>query len=1790
MVNNITVIGEDQPLVSTLQSPGDALIPQRSFLIGNSIRGTVESHTVTLDEDNVIELVFEDDTTWLCNTDTLAELFPEAPTLTRSGKETFVIPFTIKSETAERGIVSDIALKLLNVFTRKEVGNKIKSLAEDLENKQLETATGLFRIDQNFQLQKFAPEQTDKPWLLFLHGTASSTKGSFSKLAEDSKSGVWGFIKQNYGSNIIAYQHRTLTESPLKNVLELVKAIPQHATLDLISHSRGGLIGEILSRFCNCDERNSGFTEAEITLLKKENRTEEVALIADITTELRNKKILIRKFIRVACPAGGTTLASGRLDNFFNVAFNLVGIGAGVIANPVYVAFRNLLSAIISTKDDTEVLPGIEAMNPESPFIKVLNNPNNTIDADHPLIIISGNCKAKVNLRGLVVLASKLFYTRNNDLIVDTSSMYRGTRRKAAQPDAGMVPVQYFFYEGTDVDHFEYFRNASTSGALLLALQSENGKLVQGFQPWTSASAKELERNALLNLDGGQVFQDTVTGSRPIAVLLPGIMGSNLEDDSGRIWIEYYRMISGQLERIGINESGVKATSLVATSYAKIVRFLSARYDVVTFSFDWRVSLHASAKDFSDKIDKLLEYKQPVKVIAHSMGGVLFRDFMLTQTSTWDRLNESTGFQAVFLGSPLGGSFRIPAVLMGIDPIIRKLSMIDIVHTKPELVGIFSRFPGLLNLLPLTNDADNDFAQTSTWEKMRDALGDKGWPVPDKSDLDTFGKYRDNILSKLDNLDYSRISYVAGRDKATFCGYRIEQKRDGKELVFLSTAEGDQSVTWDSGIPRKMSGTNAVYFTNVSHGSLANDDSLFKGITEILEQGSTNLLGRNRPAERGEVRSFILSKEETFDLSPSGIEMTLLGIDGSEKLKTGELPINVTVSQGDLKYATYPVLAGHFAGDGILYAERAINGLLNDALEQRLQLGFYPGEIGTSEGFISSEPGGFKGAIIVGLGTPGTLTAFMLTRTVEQGVSRFLLNLNSKHSSKHYASQTQLNGITSLAIASGYGGLTIASSIRAIIQGVSNANDKIRTLFSDKARLMENIEFIEQYEDRALSCYHVLNRIQNEDNRPLNILVTKRINKLLGSKQRLASETGEEWWNRITVRFTPKDPDAADSMDTLHFSSSTGGAREEQRDLYTSIPVIEGLLKQISSSNRWTSALARTVFELLIPNDFKDQVKRQNNINWILDKRSAAYPWELLQDSAVNARPLCVNAGMIRQLTTQNYRLKINAVVKDTALVIADPDLQGFAPQLSGAEQEGVLVNQQLRDHAYDTTYLPGATAPEIVEALFKDDYKIIHLAGHGIFKEDAPGQSGMAIGKHIFLTPFEICQMSTTPELVFVNCCYLGQMNGVAEEYYQSRYKLAANIGTQLIENGVKAVVVAGWAVDDNAALDFTREFYQGMFAGDTFGEAIHHAREVIYQKYQTRNNTWGAYQCYGDPFYTLRPRADGAKTTTYSFIIAEEAEIELYNLRNELDMGNYSHLDLLNRVAAISKAVDDAGIRNAAITELEALIYADMYEFDLAILKFENLTQIENASFTFSAMEKYCNVRAKKCIIDFKANNARRKELQERMEEVIRDLEALIQLGSTAERYTMLGSTYKRKALLSTTSQKMKAYQQAAAYFYMADGLKNNTYKAYTLTNWLVLTSLMVLLNDKKWGDTVTSGNASYILPDSALTGINKLLDLKTTLMTGTTANMDYWQLLEIATIELGLIILKYVAGTPAASWDDLLNAYKNTWNKAGSKGKRMGEIEYYDFLMDAVSPLQDTTLKEMLEKIKIQLEKMI
>jgi CHAT domain-containing protein len=1772
---------------ATINNEGGA--PVLVYEIAQQNRDENNLQQLQLSDDKTLEIAYSDGTRWICDAYTLHEIFPEAieNTNKRDGAaDSFHLPLQLDASGEERGLAGKIVMKLLKVFTKKAAQKGVSTLAENLEDKHLLLGIGdnpafstqwknamlgkgaaLLKIESNFSLSPKIAIDADKPVLLFIHGTNSDTIGAFSALAGTKQ---WQDICNSYGDNILAFQHRTLTHSPLTNIANLATLLPGKCTLHLVSHSRGGLVGDVLCRFViPAMDGNVGFGNQNIQLLTKEERVADLEQIKVIAGLQLHKNYRVEKFVRVASPGAGTVLASKRLDTIFNTLGNVLTL----VDNPFTEILAELTRAVVATKDDVSVLPGIEAMNPASPFIKVLNDQlaANAVPGNH-LMVIAANSKAGFSLGGLVIVLLRLFYQQRNDLVVNTDSMYLGVARSGN--------IQYFFDEHKTANHVSYFANGSTREALQLALQTPINTPIPGYKKVPQLQVQESDRG----LEYGELFPAAhpPSGKKPIVVLLPGIMGSNLYVNGKRRWINYWHFLTGGLASLHYeSSSNIAAESLVKTSYKKLHDRLEALYDVVVYPFDWRQPLTKTAELFNDKMEELMQYNQPIKIIGHSMGGVLVRDFIVQHHSTWQRLKDSKDFRLLFLGSPLGGSHRILTVLFGQDDIINKLNMIDRVHSKKELVEIFRRFPGILSLLPLSTDGSSNFADTAVWEKMRAAAGDVNWPIPDAKELLRFQQYRDKILAASPGIDYSRMVYLAGQDDSTPCDYYLDEIPPRKELVFLYTAQGDQSVTWASGIPQQLINGGQVYYAAVSHGALANEPDLFDAIEDLLETGKTTRLPIQPPAtaKRGATtasKPAVAKPVYDFDFSENGLLESLLGTRLKKTSKPSRLPIEVTVSNGDLAYASYPVLAGHFLNDGILYAEKAIDNNLGGRLTELHQLGTYPGNTGTHEVLIShSNTETFAGAIIAGLGEAGMLTGFALAKTVEQAVCRYLLQLGDKPVA------TKKVGISALLIGSGFGGLSADSSVRAIVEGINNANARVSQLFDKKVQQVQHIEFVELYRYRAVSCMNTLLNIVKNENTAYNVFCsTRRIKELLGLKKRMPIDAEADWWHRISVKyFAATENEGNESR--LVFSANTGLAREEEQVLYASTNLIDVFIQEISANNSWNGEAAKTLFELMIPNAFKDRLKQKGNICWVLDEDTAAYPWELLQDSVTETKPICINAGMIRQLATKEYRTTVKRMMQNKALIIADPLLKDFLNQLPGARQEGELVHQTLQARSFESKAIIAGEARAIATAMCSDSYKILHLAGHGLYNEKSLKQSGMVIGHNSFLSVASIEQMTVVPELVFINCCHLGKVNASLEKYYQDRYKLAATLGTQLIKMGAKAVIAAGWAVDDVAACEFAETFYQQMLSGCSFGLAVQRARTDIYEKYGNRSNTWGAYQCYGDPFYKLDLGMREPNASDNGYIVPEQAESSLENLLSKIETGRSTKRESIQELQWIKAAIDNEKFKQARLIELQARILLELREEAAALDCFRKLLEIPVAEFAFSSMELYCVARVRYCLCQyFFEKKISRTEAIAEVAAVIHQITTLKMVGKTTVRLNMLGSAYKRLAMLETQPKKAnEAIVQSAICYHEAFVLakqQGSDEAFYPAVNAIKMHQLIVY---KKINVTGVAGIdiAQFGNPKVALALVKQLQQV----LQKTDAKPDYWFMSSMAGLQLSSLLLDDKRNNTDAAWEQLTDTFANVWGKAGSdrkKATQYEEFQYYTNLLKSITGKYTPTLIDL------------
>lgn len=1781
---------------------------ERTILVGQSTRDAdARPVEIVVDDNQIYEYHFDDDTVWISDPGSIDEIFPGASERKRSlGEENVLqLPLSLPPGATSNRVLGGkkILLKILKVFVRKTGKKIIDTLvaekAKELEDKSLFEKQGILSVDPNFQFTKGTLPALGR-CLLFIHGTASSTKGSFGSISENpnrTPSAVWQSIHALYPGRVFAFEHRSLTLSPLENVLELVKELPEEVTLHLITQSRGGIVGDLLCRFVTASQTGAPpFNETEKEFLKNSECEADLRIIDSIIEAIASKRIRIEKYIRVGCPAGGTTLASKRLDTWLNVIFNIAGYAAGAVAGPAVAAFKELVLATVETKDDPDVLPGLAPQNPESAMCKTLNNPESDISIDIPLTIISGDNELTFKWRGLLNILSNLFFLAQNDFVVNTASMYKGPRRIPGR-------TVYFLDKGGDVTHFNYFKNTSTRVALSNALSS-TGTSTAGFAPLPDALTRGADlRNISISISKGAISSPTVSGKRPIAVMLPGIMGSNLSVGNHQIWIDFARFVKGELKSLDYNNQNNKnitADSVVGDSYRKLYKYLSTEYDVLIFPFDWRRDMQWNVSLLNDKLLELFTHGQAIKLVGHSMGGVLVRDFMALFPQTLEKLNQLPGFRILLLGSPLRGSFRIASVLFGEDELIKQLALIDFKNTKKQLLETFVKFPGILGLLPHDSDSGNDFGQTVTWESMRKAHGDEKWPIPDEQSLELFAAHRDTIVAASSALDYSKVSYIAGlagKNKGTVSGYNIEPRstlsKKKLKLRFEETDRGDGSVTWDSGIPARLIQNKSVFYSTVTHGELANDESLFLAISEILKSGDTALLPKQEPvlisrsldeeAPPG-TRSLVTYE---IDQTRDGLMSSLLGLNKpTDRPVSSKLPLRVSVTHGDLRYANNPILIGHFQEDGIWSAERAADRHLNFELSRRKWLGLYPGPVGSTLQVVPDGEAIFKGVIILGLGLLGEHNERVLQTAIEQGVKQYLVSLimagekpQHDEASENAPDENEPNeeapenvSLSSLLIGSGYGGLSLDRSLTAILTGIQNANTDIKSSYPTNYKNVTEVEFLELFQDQALAAARTLRIMERqEENRTLFVRTERKIRETMGRQQRINTGYTPTWWSRITVRrYNDNDNVSAVNKSGLYFGISTDAARVEERSLLTAGTEILSMLKEASEDHQWSPEVAKTLFELLIPNDFKTLVKKQGNIIWQLDEHTANFPWELLQDNLESGKPLSVNSGMIRQLSSQNFRLQVKMATGNNALMIADPDLKGKYYQLPNAATEGSSVGQLLTTRGFNVIRDINGNSDSILRKLYVRPYKILHLAAHGVFEYGESKSTGMLIGPDSFLTPAHINQMSETPELVFVNCCYLGKTDGKAEEFSQNRHRLAANIGTQLISNGVKAVVVAGWAVDDQAALIFADRFYEAMLAGDYFGTAVWKARRLIYDRFGNQGNTWGAYQCYGDPSYKLEIREAGTGSVTEipEFETDGVLLMELTNLLNELDLGQDTR-HTLESASNIETTLSESQRNNGQIVELFAQIYASLGDLKNAIRHYESLKLLSDAKYTVRSLEQLCNLKVKLWIQEWRANPGTASEAATKINNIIAELNYYQNIGATAERFNILGSSYKRLALLSTNEQQKEEYYQLAADQYQeAYKLIAPADKFYPLANSLLIKYVLSKrLSSKK--------KPNFKTEIEELERAYKIKNSKN-------ANKDdYWS--QVALCELPLYL--WLVDDQESDTKKLLNHARELRKHSGHRGNWTAISEQINFLQDLFEILPDsyTKKKEKLDLIR-------
>lgn len=1440
-----------------------------------------------------------------------------------------------------------------------------------------------------------------KPALVLIHGTGSYTLGAFSDLRADEA--TWIRLNQRFPGGIFGFEHRTFSESPAENALALLDALPRGARISLLTHSRGGLVGDLLCLGQVKDEAIDAYRidtrDADDPEGLEREAREERERLRGIHARLSgdNPHITVERYARVACPARGTRFLSDNLDAALSDFLNLLQWGGGALVGATAAALggpvagerfgkgassclgviKRLALEIAGRRIDPRLVPGIAAMRTDSPLAAFLAHPETRRRDGIRMAVIAGDTEFEgfglSDLRRRVANLFcdwRLFDRNDNDLVVDTDSMYAGLGFREG--------ARYLYDQDDSVTHFRYFRNPSSRDALGAWLVEEEPERLAQFLPLTTGGKLSWK-----DREARQIQRGAEQGPRPVAILIPGIMGSHIEIDrrdpdkagtGNRVWFDPASLFLGRLKDIGDPDAeNVAVEDLFEMFYGDLADHLAQTHAVIRCPYDWRQPLDKCTEALKEKIEAAARTHpgQPIRLLAHSMGGLVARALMHYHGDAWKTVTDSGG-RLVMLGTPNNGAHLMVHTLLGKSGSMRKLEMLDSAHGMQDILDIVAGFPGALALLPRPGFADTgpapgvitsaEYYQAQTWRGLRQNNSDRWYGEgiggePKQGPLEQAEKIWQAIWQSLPS-DLAnppgRVAYVHGQSDKTPCG--VQRGADGR-LKLLFTPHGDGSVTWQSG---RIEGLDEhSWYMPVEHADLTGEEDYFPAIVELMEKGTTDKLGR-LPRARGDgAEAFTLEAEPPALANEEELARAFMG-SGAKRRKSarGRRALRVSARAGDVRFLGQPVLCGHYIGDAISGAEGALDELLRGALSERERMGVYAGELGTSA-IVLRPPSGeerargsLAGAVIVGLGRfTGQLSARQVAETVRAAVMRFLLQLRD---TMGYTPETPVQLHSVLIGWGSTSSISVAESVAAITRGVLEANRQFGDATGkalERSLAVTELCFIELYRDAAISAaWAVLElpeRMSGELKRlGMRIEAASSLATGEGALERLnvASDLGH--WSRLIIsdadapdiecpaecyevrRVSPIPPDiqrrlckqarceedaqdevegnaaeiarpgaaatgkadaenpcAASNIETRHYPRRLKYLFLSQRARAETVwqrrqpGLVEEIIRAQRHNPAYDAKLGHTLFQLMVPLDFKAAARDQSRLLLVLDGYTANLPWELMQ---ADGEPLALRIPMVRQLTTARYRPAVRTANINSACIIVNPSTYGFCKRFPGAKQElddlpgsvreGDAIAASLRQAVWSdiTLTAPGKEALDIFKILYDRPYRVLMIGAHGIFEaraRDGDVYSGVVLSDGLLITAVEIGQMEVVPELVFLSCCHLG---GISNPHSQPN-RLAYSLARELIEMGVRCVVAAGWAVNDDAACTFASTFFDRLTQGQAFGDAIFSARKAAHQQHPA-SNTWGAYQAYGDPGYRLRPGGDNGSTGTGRPYVAVE------------------------------------------------------------------------------------------------------------------------------------------------------------------------------------------------------------------------------------------------------------------------------------------------------------------------------
>ena len=266
--------------------------------------------------------------------------------------------------------------------------------------------------------------------LLLLHGTLSTGEAAFSGLVRSPK---FEALAACYEQRIFAFNHPSLHHTPAENTEWLLSNLPPGLDLDVVTHSRGGLVARSVMQAVT--ERQAGV-----------------------------EGIRIGKCIMVAAPNRGTVLARG--ETWFDLIDRYTNLLTSLPDNVYTLVLEGVLALVkLVARGSVKGLPGLNSMLPDGPFLAELNQqpaPSAQLYAIAADFVPGDPGLLKRFGKTVADTFVDRVFGEANDGVVPTEGMIATGLNAAGFP----IPNERCHLIALDVHHLNYFKNEDVNGQI----------------------------------------------------------------------------------------------------------------------------------------------------------------------------------------------------------------------------------------------------------------------------------------------------------------------------------------------------------------------------------------------------------------------------------------------------------------------------------------------------------------------------------------------------------------------------------------------------------------------------------------------------------------------------------------------------------------------------------------------------------------------------------------------------------------------------------------------------------------------------------------------------------------------------------------------------------------------------------------------------------------------------------------------------------------------------------------------------------------------------------------------------------------------------------------------------------------------------------------------------------------------------------------------------------------------------------------------------------------------------